>query len=119
MSADEPLDVSPLDMTDELMQKLFALVAEDPEFRPHKGEVDQFFESRIWKAIEHEAQMRLVTLYRNAAQPGINPVLHARITGAIYSQEWWLNLRNNVFAARERATGLDAQTAGGESWAQH
>ena len=119
MIENEPLDVNPLEMTDELMLKLFTLVAEDPEFRPHKGEVDQFFQSRIWKAIEHEAQMRLANLYRNAAQPGINPAVHARITGAIYTQEWWLNLRDNVFAARERATGLDAQQVGGESWAQH
>lgn len=116
MSDKEPLDVNPIEMTDDMMQEMFEAIAYDPEFRPWKGEVDQFFDSRIWKVIEKAAQMRLANLYRNAAKPGIDPILHARITGAIYNAEWWLNLRDNVFAARERATSLDAQQAGGEPW---
>ena len=116
MSDNEPLDVTPFQMTDELMQQMFQVIADDPEFRPYRAEVEQFFESRIWKAIEKSAQMRLANLYRNAAKPGIDPLVHARITGAIYNGEWWLNLRDNIFAARERATGLDAQQVGGQSW---
>lgn len=119
MSADEPLDVKPLEMTDELMRKLFATIAEDPEFRPWKAEVDGFFGSRIWETIEREGQMLLAGLYRQAATTPMTPGRHAEITAAIRMMEWWLNLRNNVFAARERATGLDAQQVGGESWAQH
>ena len=116
MSENEPLDVKPLEMTDALMRQFLDLIADDPEFRPYKAEVDQFFERRIWKTIEKQAKMSLATLYRQAAQQHMTLGLHAEISSAIWAMQWWLNLRDNMFAARERATGLAAQQAGGESW---
>lgn len=116
MSDNPSLDVKPLEMTDELMRQFLDLVAEDPEFRPYKAEVDQFFESRIWKTIEKHARMKVAVLYRQAAQQHMTLGLHAEITSAIYIMEWWLNLRSIIFVARERASGLNAQEVGGQSW---
>lgn len=109
-------DYVPLEMTDEFMVDLFKRVQEHQGFRPWKNEVEQFFQSRIWKIVEEEATLKLAQLFSSMLKPSMSEVEHAEVAAAIRIMSWWLNLENNIFAARMRTMETDAFSPGGESW---
>lgn len=107
----------PLAITDEYMQRLFDGIAEHKDFKPYKSELEQFFLSRIWRIIEEEAKPILAGMYISLAQKGpMSEVERAEIASAINIMRYWMNLENNLFAARVKGTSLSAEQVGGESW---
>ena len=106
----------PLELTDEYMAGLFERVQQHQGFRPWKNEVEQFFQSRIWKTIEEEATLKLAQLFRAMLKPSMSEAERSEIAAAIRMMSWWLNLENNIFAARTRTMETDALSPGGESW---
>ncbi|HDZ38247.1 MAG TPA: hypothetical protein ENH62_08185 [Marinobacter sp.] len=103
-------------LTDEFMQQLFDNIAHHESYKPYKGELEQFFRSRIWQIIQEETAPILAGMFISLLKTPMTESRHAEIASAINIMRYWLNLENNMFAARERALSLGAKQAGGESW---
>lgn len=104
----------PLELTDEVMVELFNRISKNDNYRPYKAEIDAFFQSRIWSIIEQEASVYWAHLFQKL----LNATREDRpeIVASIRVMAWWMNLEDTLFRARERATSLNAETVGGESW---
>jgi len=105
-----------LELSDKVMVDLFTRVSEHDGFRPYKAEVEQFFSSRIWTIIESEGTLKLAQLFNMMLKPGITEREIAEVVASIRMMSWWLNLKSNVFAARQRTMEVDAKTPGGDQW---
>lgn len=106
-----------VELTDEFMRQLFDNIAHHTSYRPYKGELEQFFRSRIWQIIQEETKPILAGMFISLLKTPMTESRHAEIASAINIMRYWLNLEGNMFAARERATSFDAQQVGGEPWA--
>lgn len=110
------MEFEPKKLTDKYMMEFLNRIADRDDTRFFKNEIDQFFASRIWRVIEQEASLALAQMFGNMLKQGITQTEIAELTAAIRMMTWWLNLKDNLFAARSRSMDLDPKAPGGESW---
>ena len=92
--------MAPMDLSEEVMSRLFSDVADDPQYRPVPGELDQFFNSRVWTCLQRAGEKRIAVLMRHAIDPTITKERHLELCTMIAALRWWLNTRANLFEAQ-------------------
>lgn len=115
-ASNESNGYAPKVLTAEYMKELFEGVAHHKNYKPYKSELEQFFRSRIWMIIQEETRPVVAGMYIALSQKPMSDIERATIASSINIMLYWLNLENNIFAARERSLSLSDEQVGGESW---